>query len=305
VSTLLDDIISLASDGKQPLPDILRKCLILAHELKNDRLKAWANQELNGYKSGKDLPEYRVMPAQASGNFIGPFHQQYNDHIIPPAILEKEHQGYARTAYLTQSVSGYQDVVDGAPARDRNLILNWPANMVAYYQKKLMSGGFICHDAWQELPINAIVELLDTVRNITLNMALGIKDELGTSYTDLRRIEPQEAKKVDSIIIQTTGGNTNVAFGNASVDASGQTVIIARDRHALDSVLTKAGLDQSDLDSLTEAIKADGQEKPGTTVMEWVRAKSSKVVSGGMKVGVSIGQQLLTEWLLRHYGLKT
>jgi hypothetical protein len=45
VSILLDGIISLAGDGKQPLPDILRKCLRLGHELKNDRLKTWAAQE--------------------------------------------------------------------------------------------------------------------------------------------------------------------------------------------------------------------------------------------------------------------
>jgi hypothetical protein len=69
-------------------------------------------------------------------------------------------------------------------------------------------------------------------------------------------------------------------------------------------VLAKAGLEQTDLESLTEAIQADGGEKPGTSVMEWVMAKASKVVSGGMKVGVNIGQQLLTEWLKHHYGLK-
>jgi hypothetical protein len=37
VSILLDGIISLAGDGKQPLPDILR--MRLGHELMNDRLK--------------------------------------------------------------------------------------------------------------------------------------------------------------------------------------------------------------------------------------------------------------------------
>jgi len=76
MSALLDDIINLAIDGKQPLPDILRKCLLLGHELKNERLKTWAKQELDGYKSGKDVPEYRIVPAQAKGNFIGPFHSQ-------------------------------------------------------------------------------------------------------------------------------------------------------------------------------------------------------------------------------------
>src|SRR5580704_6601030 len=103
MSELLDDIINLAIDGKQPLPDILRKCLLLGHELKNDRLKAWANQELDGYKSGRDVPEYRIIPALARGNFIGPFHAQYNRHMIPSIILEERHREFAETVYLTQS----------------------------------------------------------------------------------------------------------------------------------------------------------------------------------------------------------
>jgi hypothetical protein len=66
VSILLDDIINLAIDGKQPLPDILRKCLLLGHELKNERLKVWANQELNDYESKEDIPDYRHMQGIAT-----------------------------------------------------------------------------------------------------------------------------------------------------------------------------------------------------------------------------------------------
>jgi hypothetical protein len=36
---LVDEIIDGAVDGKTPVPDVLRKCLVLAFQLKNDRLK--------------------------------------------------------------------------------------------------------------------------------------------------------------------------------------------------------------------------------------------------------------------------
>jgi hypothetical protein len=39
---------------------------------------------------------------------------------------------------------------------------------------------------------------------------------------DLRPIPPEEAEKVDGVIIQTIGGTTNVAFGRGTVEASGQ-----------------------------------------------------------------------------------
>jgi hypothetical protein len=304
MSALLDDIIHLAINGGQPLPDILRKCLLLGHELKNQQLKDWANQELNGYKSGKDVPEYRIIPALARGNFLGRFNAQYNRHIIPSIVLEEKHRDFAEQVYLTQSVTAYADILRATEKSPGGCFtFNWDPNMVGYYQAKLLD-GFICHAAWQEVPLSALAEMLDIIRNRTLNMALQIKDELGTSYTDLRRIEPQEAKKVDSIIIQTTGGYTNVAFGQGVVDApgQGQTVIAVGDRRALDKVLTAAGLEKDDLDSLTQAMDADG-ERPGRRVGQWVKENGSKVLSGGVKVGTKIGTELLTAWIRHHYGI--
>jgi hypothetical protein len=172
--------------------------------------------------------------------------------------------------------------------------------LLVYYQQRLMQGGFICHSAWQEIPVNALVEVLDAVRNRTLKMALEIKDELGTSYTDLHEVKPYERERIQSIVINAVGGN--VALGN--IDASRSTTIIAGDRKSLDEALTKVGMDTDDLNELGKAILVDGGSKPGSRVSEWIQSKAGKVVTGGVKVGVSIGQQLLTEFLLQHYGLK-
>lgn len=54
---LLDDIINLATDDRQSITVLLRKCIVLPHQLKNERLNVWANKELNSYPSEKELPE--------------------------------------------------------------------------------------------------------------------------------------------------------------------------------------------------------------------------------------------------------
>jgi hypothetical protein len=302
VSVLLDDIINLAIDGKQPLPDILRKCLLLGHELKNERLKEWANQELSGYESKEDIPEYRHIQGIAKGHFIGPYGAEIKNYPIPPAVLEEKHQHWAQEVYLPQGVSAYGELLKASD--EATITFPWPGDMVLYYQRKFLDGyGLV--SAWLVISKNAIVEVLDTIRNRTLNMALQLKDELGTSYTDLRKIESTETQaNIQNIIFQNTGGNTNVAFGQANLDASGQsqTVIAVGDRQALDRVLSSVGLDKSDLDSLTEAIQVDGK-KPGNKVSEWVKEKGSKVLSGGIKVGTKIGSEILTAWIKQHYGL--
>src|SRR6267143_1064887 len=95
------------------------------------------------------------------------------------------------------------------------LAAHWSPNMVAFYSEKLWP-GWVCHDAWQEIPKSTLVEVLDSIRNITLRMALEIKEELGTSYTDLDKIEPEQAARAETVVINNLGGN--VAFGN--LDAS-------------------------------------------------------------------------------------
>jgi hypothetical protein len=53
------------------------------------------------------LPEYRIVQAPAKGHFIGPFHAQYPNRIIPPIALEDGHRHWATTVHLDQSVSAY------------------------------------------------------------------------------------------------------------------------------------------------------------------------------------------------------
>jgi hypothetical protein len=305
MSALLDDIIRLAVDGEHSLPDLLRKCLLLAHELKNERLKEWANRELNGYKSGKDdIPEYRVVNGHASGDFFGPFNSRFPSHIIPPMALEEQHRERARTVRLDQSVSAYASLVASAELSKGRLVFSWPADMVVHYQEKLLN-GYICHSAWQEVPLNALVELLDTIRNRTLNMALEIKDELGTSYADLRQANVSESDaKIQSIIFQNTGGNTNVSFDQSRLNVTDQIqqVLTAGDTKALDRLLTTAGLEQSDVHTLIEAMKIDGTQ-PRNKVGDWIRNNGPKVLAGGVKIGSKIGSEILAAWIKQYYGL--
>ena len=234
---------------------------------------------------------------------MGAYGGEMKNYPIPPAALEEKHRHWAREVYLSQGVSAYANLLGASD--ETTITFPWPGDMVLYYQQKFLDGyGLI--SACLVVSKNVFVELLDTIRNRTLNIALQIKDELGTSYADLRRIESKEMQaNIQNIIFQNTGGNTNVAFGQANVNASGQVQVVINegDRKKLDEILTKAGLDTSDLEELTAAIHEDGGRRPGRKVGEWIKVNAGRVLSGGVKVGVSIGQQLLTEWLKQHYGI--
>ena len=133
---LLDEIIDLAASEKCSVPTLLRKCLVLAHTLKSDRLKVWAENELNGYDPDDvGIPECRKTGAAAKGFFVGPFGAQIDNQPIPPGMLEERHRHFAVSVILFQPIASYEGV-----DADGYLVIEWPANLAVLYQEKFFQG---------------------------------------------------------------------------------------------------------------------------------------------------------------------
>jgi len=300
---LLDDIIDLATDDKQSITVLLRKCTILAHQLKNERLQKWTNEELNGYSSQKELPEYRILDAGATGLFAGPGWAQVHRNI-PSALLQNEHKEWATKVYLSQPVMTLEHLLESKD--DGVITFPWDDNLVLRYQNELLRGWGLLK-AYQQTPKSVIAGLLDTIRTRVLNMALEIKSEVGETDADLKKITPQGAKQVDQTIVNNIfGGNFYVSTGGSTMNATTiqqqQQNIVAGDWEHLAKVLRSSGISEPELDELSTAVKTDG-ETLGTRVKGWVHKTAPKVLSGGIKIGVSVGQSLLLEYLKQYYGL--
>ena len=298
---LLDDIITLATDDSQSITILLRKCIILAHQLKNERLSMWANQELNGYDSLDEVPEYRKIAAQAQGNFAGGWGTFLGNRNIPPAVMEPEHRWAATEVTLTQGVRAYESVI--TEKGSGTLQYPWQNDMVLYYQRKFIA-GYALISAWQEVPKSAVAALLDTVRTRVLNMALEIKSEIGETDVDLKALAPGSAKKVEQTIINNIhGGNVNISTGASTINSSfHQQNIVVGDWEHLVRVLHTAGISGPELKELSKAVEEDGNTM-GAKVKTWILKTAPKVLSGGVKIGVAVGQMLLTEYLKQYYGL--
>jgi len=73
---LLDEIIDAAADEKVPIGTLLRKCLVLQQQVKNEKFRAWLDRELDGYDQMEELPPYRVSsltpPPESEGSSQAP-----------------------------------------------------------------------------------------------------------------------------------------------------------------------------------------------------------------------------------------
>jgi hypothetical protein len=173
---ILDEIIDLAVDNFGPLSVLLRKCLLFAHTLKNQRFRTWAEKELDGYDATDELPDYRCVQAIAKGYFVGPYYAQINNQPLPPSVLKPEHRRFAKEVRLMHPIAAYEVEMgkNGTP------ILEWPPDLTAMYQSKFIK-GYALNRAWQEIPPSVFVALRDTIRNRILKLTLEIRDELGTA----------------------------------------------------------------------------------------------------------------------------
>ena len=108
----LDDIINLSTNEDASLPVILRKLLVLSYQLKSERLTAWVNAELDGYASGGDLPDYRLIRAGARGNFSGPWQTAIKNMPLPSLVLDEKLRHWAEQVPVVQSIAMVEAAVE-------------------------------------------------------------------------------------------------------------------------------------------------------------------------------------------------
>jgi hypothetical protein len=238
------------------------------------------------------------VPTLTQGNFVGPGWSQMRA-AIPPSSLEERHRPFAELAPLGQGISVYEQAVKQGE-KNKSTQIPWPPDLVVYYQDRIMDVMHL-HSAYQEIPRSAMVELLDTVRTRVLNMALEIQGEVGEDDPDLKHVEPASESRINQTIIQNIhGGQAFVSTGQSSMTV--QTQNLTHNWANLAAPLQASGVSEPELKELSSAVDQDGKTM-GANVTGWIKRTAPKVLSGGVKVGIAVGQPLLTEFLKQYFGL--
>jgi AbiTii len=303
--SLSHDIIAACADNTTPLATILRKCLILAAQLKSDELKDWAAQELEGYEAECDLPRYRILRVTAKGLFLGGLGAQINDQPLPSSILKKEHRHWATTMEIRQGVASLGALAAKDPTG--SALVNWPADMVAHYQSKFIQ-GYALNRAWLDIPIPALVEILDTVRTRVLKFMLELQGELGDLDKLVASKRVEEAAPVVQNIFNTTvhSGTAIVASQAGEIDARTQTVVVQGDFDGLVDALHARGIDDNEIRQLETALKEDGSVNElakKTGVMKWIIRAAKKIANTTGGVAVDVAKASLTTLVSSYLGL--
>jgi hypothetical protein len=170
---LLDELIELASNDKEPIGNVLRKCLILESQFPNDGSKAWIDRELDGYAKADDVPSYRLVSARSYGMFTG-LASNIASQPLNIGVMKPEDRKVIEELRLFQPASSYE----GRPDKTSDAAIPWPVHLTTRYQEKFITTHTLLR-AWQSLPGSVIIALLETVRNRVLRFALEMQKSSG------------------------------------------------------------------------------------------------------------------------------
>ena len=217
--SLLREIQNTAIESNTDLATLLRKCKVLAARLGSQEFAMWVDNELSGYKSEDDLPEYRVFQVNSKGHFSGRFGSGLRNADIPLICIPEEYQEIMSKANMTESVASIENLVLKSKERDSYLAqIPWDPDFVAMVGQSIYQ-RMNCLSAWKVIPVGHLVHILNEVRNRILDFVIKIEaenPEAGEAELNSNPVPPETVKQIFNVTINGNVGN--IATGSHSFE---------------------------------------------------------------------------------------
>jgi hypothetical protein len=296
---LLDEIIEMTTDDKAPIGSLLRKCLVLERQLKNEKFRAWLNLELDGYDRDREdeFPDYRVFNCVNKGDFLG-LRVQLTGQPISLHVMDERDRRMLQKVHLHQPAASYDE-------KKGDATLPWNPALTAKYQRRIYEDGDpALLRAWQEIPESILVGLLEQVRTRVLRFALDIKEILPPDSPDATHISSSVVEH--SVVNNIYGGNILIASHAENFSQIAHTNVSEGDLGELEEALGKLGITHEGINALKSDIQTDkenGQTTIGPKTKAWLADIGKYLSKEGAKAGFEVAKQFATKWVLQHYGL--
>lgn len=303
--SLIHDIQAASIAQNSDIPMLLRMCKLLAARISHQEFAEWVDRELNGYPSIKDLPDYRVVRVDSYGSFIGSF-SQANKLQIPISVLPKELQEQYRNAYMGSSISAYTALLSGD--KSNSVQEPWPVALAVHNASKL-TPNMQCVSAWKEIPIGAIVRLMDSVKTRVLGFAIDLEREApNAGELPIGSQPPLSREKMTQIFNTNITGNVgNVANASSGFSQSSVVAVELGNWQSLQAHLLELGLTAGDTEGLKadleRALATESQEEKTKTASTWIGRLAGKAAAGAAGVGIEVAATGVAKAIASYFGL--
>lgn len=303
--SLIHDIQAASIAKVHDVPTLLRMCKLLAARISHQAFADWVDHELNGYPNVTALPDYRIVRVDSYGSFTGAFRQAHKLQI-PVTVLPTELQEHYRHAYMGSSISAYVALL--SEGTSGSVQEPWPVGLAVHYASTL-TPDMQCFQAWKEIPIGAIVRLMDSVKTRVLGFVIDLEREApNAGELPVGSQPPLSGEKMTQIFNTNITGNVG-NLSNASSDFSQTSAmgIEPGNWQTLQARLLELGLTAGDTRGLQEAIEqalATGNEEvKKKTAGAWIGQLAAKAASGVAGVSIEAAAAGIAKAIAAYLGL--
>ncbi|ACT49616.1 AbiTii domain-containing protein [Methylovorus glucosotrophus] len=302
--SLIHDIQAASIAQDSDIPTLLRMCKLLAARISHHEFAEWVDRELNGYPSIKELPDYRVVRVESYGSFIGTF-SRADKLQIPVSILPDDIREQYRNAYMGSSISAYTALLSGDISG--SVQEAWPVSLAVHHASKL-TPEMQCVSAWKEIPIGAIVRLMDSVKTRVLGFAIDLEREApNAGELPIGSQPPLSPEKMTQIFNTNITGNIgNLANASSGFNQTSTTVVEHGNWQSLNSRLLELGLTPRDTDGLKadleRALTVGNEDEKKRVASTWLGRLAGKAVSGATGVGIEVAATGISKAIAAYFG---
>lgn len=206
-SQILKDI----ANGTVSLETSLKRALLIASDLKNEKMVEWIKNELYGYPTGVEVPKYRIINGYFKISYVSGY-RKMSSQPIGAAILPDSLQDYAN--YKCRN--GINSIEDASLSKEQ-LIIPYP-DLIPYL--KIQSPLISVLDFYMELPTASFKSIYSSISRELMDMLLKLEAEFGN--LDGLDISPsnEQMKDINKYINIKIDSFTNIGNNNEIKDSS-------------------------------------------------------------------------------------
>lgn len=265
---MIKELIRDLTYDKITLNQCLTRAKLIAHKINNAELKNWIVNELNGYTSNKELPNYRIIPCQSYGIVHNPYYGK-QQITLDFSNLDKSFNKKINTYEVLQGV----DNLEKQSANNTTGSVKLPIEFIKICQKLFESEDLI--DIKRQIHFGQLGEIVGVVKQKLLDTLLDLDIEFPSFETNyLDNIENKE--KSSSIInnhIYGDNAHTNVSIGDSNSQTINSDFSIKVEN--LLQELKNLGIQDEELKEIKQILTDKADKKTiGKKALEWVGWKN-------------------------------
>lgn len=313
---VLQEVINDLTSSEKSLATPLMRILYFAKRIKHDELIQLVSSELNGYTAQLDIPNYR----KTLGTIEVDVQAGYNTHKVnlPPIMIDEKYRDIISYVRIKEGIGTVEKwVIDSKKDNKNNsLSRSFPIQMVSILQPgiaKLYKSDTPVHAVGFRVytTTDIAIQIIISVRAMLLGLLMEIGEKFGYNIdiTSFRQNQLQNNQKITNYMhteIHNTGdGNINNTGDDSSIIA---TITINKgDIQKLNNELQKLGIDEADIEELTDIVKNDMPDPDRKILGSKTNSKildiMGKALSGVGKIATGASGNIIATMIKQYYGI--